>query len=69
LFIQVFFAGVVLSIQVIFIILVLLCLSRHIYWCCVFYPDSFAGVVLSMQVIWWCCLVYPGVFAGVVLSI
>jgi hypothetical protein len=51
LFIQVFFAGVVLSIQVIFIILVLLCLSRHIYWCCVFYPDSFAGVVLSMQVI------------------
>jgi ABC-type amino acid transport system permease subunit len=56
--IKVFFAGVVLSIQVyIFFILVLFCVSRYIYWCCVFYPDNFAGVVLSMQVIFWCCLV------------
>jgi hypothetical protein len=52
-----------------FFILVLFCLSRYIYWCCVFYPDNFAGVVLSMQVICWCCLVYSGICAGAVLSI
>jgi hypothetical protein len=61
-------------------VLVLLCLSRYLCWCCLVYLGICAGVVLSIYVfvlvlfclsmyLFWFCFFYLGICAGFVFSI